>query len=89
MFICEKLHFVFKYLLSSYFHYSFGIYYIKHVFISDDNTANSNFLEANAIKDSEIVDGIVQERIDEISKDKHSGSPNEANTNISSKAKVE
>ncbi|XP_004520899.1 uncharacterized protein LOC101455661 [Ceratitis capitata] len=59
------------------------------LFADDDNTANSNFLEANAIKDSEIVDGIVQERIDEISKDKHSGSPNEANTNISSKAKVE
>ncbi|XP_067641168.1 microtubule-associated protein 1B-like [Eurosta solidaginis] len=52
------------------------------MFVDDDNTpVNSTFLEDTAIKDSEIVDGIVKERIDEISaKDKQLDSTNEATT---------
>lgn len=34
------------------------------------------------MKDSEIVDGIVKERIDEISKDKNLDSPDETSANL-------
>ncbi|XP_039961037.1 uncharacterized protein LOC126759968 [Bactrocera neohumeralis] len=59
------------------------------LFVDDDTTANSNFLGDRAIEDSEIVDGIVKERIDEISKDKHLGSTVEATNLLSSKVTTE
>lgn len=59
------------------------------LFVEDDTTANSNFLADSAINDSEIVDGIVKERIDEISNDKQLGSPSEASNLLSSKVTVE
>lgn len=55
------------------------------LFVDDEDTANSNFLVASAIKDSEIVDGIVKERIDEISKEKHLSSAVEATNLLGSK----
>lgn len=55
----------------------------------DDDTANSNFLGDSAIQDSEIIDGIVKERIDEISKDKKLGSAVEATNLLSSKVTTE
>ncbi|XP_011210868.3 uncharacterized protein LOC105231327 [Bactrocera dorsalis] len=59
------------------------------LFVDDDTTANSNFLGDSAIEDSEIVDGIVNERIDEISKDKHLGSTVEATNLLSSEVTTE
>ncbi|XP_018795608.1 PREDICTED: uncharacterized protein LOC108973050 [Bactrocera latifrons] len=59
------------------------------LFVDDDTTANSHFLGDSAMEDSEIVDGIVKERIDEISKDKHLGSTVEATNLLTSKVTTE
>ncbi|XP_036341244.1 uncharacterized protein LOC118750616 [Rhagoletis pomonella] len=48
----------------------------------DDNISLQLFADDSTIKDSEIVDGIVKERIDEISKDKSLDSPVEVSSNI-------
>ncbi|XP_054729560.1 uncharacterized protein LOC129238531 isoform X1 [Anastrepha obliqua] len=51
----------------------------------DDDISLQLFVdEDTTVKDSEIVDGIVQERIDEISKNKQLSSPNEASANLMS-----
>ncbi|XP_017464785.1 PREDICTED: uncharacterized protein LOC108358127 [Rhagoletis zephyria] len=48
----------------------------------DENISLQLFVDDSTIKDSEIVDGIVKERIDEISKDKSLDSPVEVSSNI-------